>query len=762
MSIEEEKNKINKLFDSSSNLIQYNLSSQLKNLINLFDDVSISFGLIDNYTNINYLHYNHIIKNVNDSILYPISYCPLILNNDRETYKKYISDIYNETLDILYVLPNRTIIISPTQPKYFPVTLTNLNKSKIGIDIYQLSTLRPFIDEVKITLKPNFAVLTQIIINDKVEYVFSVIYPILDINNQFKGVIAIALMISSFFEQLNIDSHNLDYYVVVNDQIIYPVNEALALENIENQELSSVYYETILNVNFKFIVNSNDRFKSGIENNEWNITLIVCIILLVFILALIGMMFYLNEKAKIKMKEKVKYSVYKIFNHIVSYFSHEIRNALNSIYTVLQINNESNDKILNKDQTEMIYESITRVKHFVDEMLSFQKMFDGKIHLSNQDFDVINFSKKIIYQNSLNCNSDIKLYLYVCQDVIKNPIIHSDSVRISQIILNGLSNAIKFTSSGYISLELFRTEINGNKYISFKLINSGSGLGDINPKMLFIPFNQGKYNFDDMELDKSIIFSYDSKYNNKLDVLYVFEKSNNSDLIEIDSRKGQIDPSSTFPKQKGSGMGLPISKMLSIAMGGDLNIYDEFKQGSYIHTAFHTVIMINDNNCEVIDISSYTNEYNNLKGIDDDAMIRVYSNKFNDMSDFDKNPIKILIVDDTADNLTTGKMLLSRLGYEVDVLTDGIFIDYKTINSYDIILLDIIMAHSSGFEVCNKLIHNKYTGIILATTGYITDIDINNYKTSGFNGVYAKPFQIKKTDAFIKKMLLTKKWDVLV
>jgi CheY-like chemotaxis protein len=758
ISFRKEENSIKQLFHSSSLLIQIDLSSQLNTLVKLFNSVCKSFGIIDNYNNTNIQQYNYIINNLETPNLYTVSYCPLILNNERDTYEDYISNIYGETLNILSIyLENRTVFISDVKPRYFPLTLTNINTPNFGLDIYQVSTRTDVINNVESTLEPKFGPLSQIILDGKLEYVIPIVYPLLNINNQFKGVIIFALRVTTFFEQLDVYSQSLEYYIFADDKVIFPTNEILTLENFENQGLTSIYNETILNINFKFIVNANNNFKDIIRDNERDTTLMISIILLFFILILIILLYYFNEKSNIKMKKVMKDSVYNTFNRIVSYFSHEIRNSLNSIYTILEFSNESNEGIPNKEQTTMIFDSITRVKHFVDEMLSFQKLFDGKIHLSNHNFNIIDFSKKIIYQHSLNSSSNIMLYLYVCPMIIKNPIIYSDSVRVSQILLNGLSNAIKLTSSGYISLEIYQ-KVNNNKYISFKLKNSGTGLGGINPNILFVPF--GKNKREHKKYDETKLFSYDSKYNNKVEVSDVFNESKNTNLVEIDSIQGKIDPLSNFPKQNGSGMGLPISKMLSIVMGGDLRIYDEFKDDVFIHTSFHSIIMVNNKNNPSIDMSSRVDKsYNNtIKN----EVNRNYSNKFNNMSDFDEKSIKILIVDDTSENLNTGKMLLSRLGYEVDVLTDGIFIDYKTIDLYDVILLDIIMAHSSGFEVCTKLINNNYTGVILATTGYVSDEDINNYKSSGFNGVYSKPFQIKKTDAFIKEILLTKEWNVLI
>ena len=121
-----------------------------------------------------------------------------------------------------------------------------------------------------------------------------------------------------------------------------------------------------------------------------------------------------------------------------------------------------------------------------------------------------------------------------------------------------------------------------------------------------------------------------------------------------------------------------------------------------------------------------------------------------------------MLIDDTAGNLKTGQMIFSKLKYNIDTLSDGIFIDYDNINKYDIILLDIIMSHSTGLEICSKIINKNYSGIILATTGHVTESDINLYKKQGFNGVLGKPFQFTQSDAFFKKILVTKEWDVLV
>ena len=107
--------------------------------------------------------------------------------------------------------------------------------------------------------------------------------------------------------------------------------------------------------------------------------------------------------------------------------------------------------------------------------------------------------------------------------------------------------------------------------------------------------------------------------------------------------------------------------------------------------------------------------------------------------------LNVLVVEDVALNQLLLKTILNDFGFKYDVADNGIVaIDKLRSNSYDIILMDLMMPEMSGFEA-TEYIRNKMDSKIpiIALTADVTTVDIEKCKAYGMNDYISKPIDEK-------------------
>ncbi|WP_395062375.1 PAS domain S-box protein [Flavobacterium sp.] len=196
------------------------------------------------------------------------------------------------------------------------------------------------------------------------------------------------------------------------------------------------------------------------------------------------------EMELIKAKEMAE-SASKAKTDFLANMSHEIRTPLNGIIGFTHLLMESNLKKNQSQYMNTINESATSLMDIVNDILDFSKIESGKLDLILENISLDKLTNQII--NLFKYQADTKkiaLLLTIDKNVPKN--IYVDSVRIKQILVNLLSNAMKFTNSGQVELHISELSIDENDYsrLKFSIRDTGIGIKLDNNKKIFSSFVQ--------------------------------------------------------------------------------------------------------------------------------------------------------------------------------------------------------------------------------------------------------------------------------
>ena len=166
--------------------------------------------------------------------------------------------------------------------------------------------------------------------------------------------------------------------------------------------------------------------------------------------------------------------------------SHEIRTPMNGIIGMTHLALQT---LLDKKQKKYlnnINNSAMNLLNIINDILDISKMEAGKLEINKIDFNMKSLLTDIT--NMIMIKAKEKgLEFKVEHSCIENNICNGDSLRISQILINLIGNAIKFTNKGFVKVSVTR---NTENLVRFEIEDSGIGISKEEQLKLFEPFSQ--------------------------------------------------------------------------------------------------------------------------------------------------------------------------------------------------------------------------------------------------------------------------------
>ncbi|WP_091822813.1 ATP-binding protein [Butyrivibrio sp. ob235] len=380
-------------------------------------------------------------------------------------------------------------------------------------------------------------------------------------------------------------------------------------------------------------------------------------------------------------------------SNFLSTMSHDIRTPMNAILGL----NEMVLRDSKDDNIRMYAESIrtagSTLLGIINDILDFSKIEAGKMEIINVDYsfvsllnDLINMVQKKAEDKGLSFNLDI--------DKNVPMVLNGDEIRIKQVIINILSNAVKYTKEGGITFSVKANKLQDKpNAVMLRVSVADTGIG-IKPE----------------DLDKLFV---------------AFQR------IE-EKRNRNIE---------GTGLGMTIVQRFLDMMGSRLEVQSEYGKGSVFSFELEQKVV----------------KWNPI-GDYEEAFRRSSStlNKYHEK--FTAPDARVLVVDDTAVNLTVFVNLLKRTGIQIDTAESGDeCISLFRSKSYDVIFLDHMMPDKDGIETLMEMKEitdtpNMGVPVICLTANAISGMR-EMYTNAGFDDYLTKPIDAERLEMMLLQYL---------
>ena len=479
--------------------------------------------------------------------------------------------------------------------------------------------------------------------------------------------------------------------------------------------------------------------------------------------------------------------------------SHEIRTPMNAIVGISEV-------LLRKELPQEVLESLSTIQNsgssllgIINDILDFSKIETGKFEITDVEYMLPSLLMDISNVISVRLGSTPVWFMMDVDPKLPNHFV-GDDIRVKQILMNLLGNAVKFTHEGFITLKVRGEYLDNERFeLRFDVRDSGIGIREEDMGKLFATFSQ------------------------------------------VDTRKNR--------GTTGSGLGLAISRNLARLMGGDLTVESVYGHGSVFSVRIlqrvpryaplgevkdrekvrlliceqneslvqglsaaaenlgldYAVCREADRVRDFADMTHVLIRRKNFPRVQDkldfmfqrDNVLLVLDNDelpesaFMDYKQlqlplitlqlinalngeeivssikkksFDRSQIvpltfaRILVVDDNSTNLQVAQGLMAPYRMKIDVSTSGFeAIEMVKKNHYDAIFMDHMMPEMDGIEAARYIRkmegeYYKTVPIIALTANAMSDAR-EQFLQAGMNDFVAKPIEMRELHRVIKKFI---------
>lgn len=378
----------------------------------------------------------------------------------------------------------------------------------------------------------------------------------------------------------------------------------------------------------------------------------------------------------------------------LSDMSHEIRTPMNVILgyaSIAQNNMDNRDQDKVKDCLEKIKEAGNHLIGIINDVLEVSRIEQGKINIENEESDI--YELMTDFYNLVEIQAAVKKQkMTINLEGITDKYVYMDWTRISQVLINLINNAIKYTPVGGHIDVIVKEDCNNNigdnihNYIII-VKDNGRGIDEKDMPSLFDLYTRGAYDND----------------------------------ISVE----------------GTGLGLSISKQIIELMNGTIDVDSKLGEGTIftVKLPLQYVVRTQDDK-NVTDNGKDNNIIKNDQSLSDIKVMVVDDNQYN--------------------REIACELLRENGAHIIECASGSEAVDYIKYRNgiVDIILMDVCMPDMDGFEatrLIRQLEKDRWQDIpIVAMTANAFDEDRKKALEHGMNGHIAKPFDI---DTFAETVL---------
>lgn len=229
-----------------------------------------------------------------------------------------------------------------------------------------------------------------------------------------------------------------------------------------------------------------------------------------------------------ELKEKAEHAV-AVKSAFLANMSHEIRTPMNAILGMSEMALRGNLGEEEKDYIEQIQIASEGLLTIINDILDFSKMESGKMQIVENEYEILNMIKEVgnLVQGKVK-DKELSLVIRVNPEIPRS--LYGDEIRIKQVLINLVNNAVKFTDEGTITIMVDCEKDQDQTLLKISVKDTGVGIKEEDLERIFNSFEQS------------------DTFRNR--------------------------------KKEGSGLGLTISKQLLHLMGGEIYVESVYHEGS--------------------------------------------------------------------------------------------------------------------------------------------------------------------------------------
>jgi len=478
-------------------------------------------------------------------------------------------------------------------------------------------------------------------------------------------------------------------------------------------------------------------------------------------------------------------------SNFLANMSHEIRTPMNAILGMADIVLRGDLNDVEKEYVSQIRTAGKNLLDIINDILDFSKIESGNVELIEEEYETENMIRDVVNSVSWRAYKK-KIDFFVSVDKDLPTTMCGDVVRIRQILINIINNAIKFTNEGSVTVQISNYPRDDIAMLKIIIKDTGIGIKKEDIKKIFNSFQQvdskRNRNVEGTGLGLAISNMLVELMNGRLGVeseygvgttftiLLPQEEINNEPCAVIKNKNvriiGMIMDKSVEEEVKDVAKALNV-KYISHTVKNtikendylvtDITAYDAYKET--IHQKYDKdkiiVVAYGDSMLRlknVIRIMRPVISFELAKVLNGEELKYNILDDEEDVFDFVAPDAEVLIVDDNKINLSVAKTLLEPLEMNITTVESGkAAIQMLDDKKFDMIFMDHMMPELDGIET-TKIIRNKdddyckNVPIIALTANALRGVK-EKFKKEGMNGFVSKPIQIEDIVAEIRKWL---------